>query len=108
MHRHQQSSVPRISVVPMKLACHPRISAEQCVACKGPLYDGSQLNMDELVDRIQKTERTVPSKVYRNKTGSIQTAPCPIRRIWVGVDKVIWGFIAIVVGLAIPVIVNWL
>jgi hypothetical protein len=112
MHHHNNSNIPTITSLLPKLSC--RTSARQrdgisrCVTCSGPLYDGSRLDMSELVEIIAKNELVVPRKLYRNKSGSIQTVMCPILRIRHGLKQIILGFLALVVGLATPGVLNWL
>jgi hypothetical protein len=111
MHFHHQPNVPKIQTAKSKLACRTRPSADgisHCSRCNGPLYDGTKFDMNELVQAIRTTEKRLPSKVYRNNSGSIQTMLCPIGRIRAGAKEVVLGFLAILVGLAIPLVVNWL
>lgn len=79
-----------------------------CVQCGRVVYDAADLDREKLLGIIRMYERYLPTTLYRNRDGTVQTTHCPALRKKKGFRQVIWGVLALAIGLSVPGIINWL
>ena len=80
----------------------------RCQACKLNVYNAIEMSEFDLLSLVKAKEGDVCLRIFRRFDGRILTKDCASARIYRGVRLALTGLCALLGGLSVPPLVNWL